>query len=112
MEENHEYEPGLSAIPVHGHTISQQLPKIEGGGTTLVFMADLIPTHVHVPLPWVMGYDMHPVQTLGEKEAFLENAAAGGWHLYLEHDAAEELITVRKNNNKYEVDQKLHLNEL
>lgn len=112
VDENHEYEPGLTAIPVHGHTRSQQLPKISGEERTLVFMADLIPTHVHVPLPWVMGYDMRPAQTLEEKETFLEEAAEEEWLLYLEHDYSEELITVTRENGKYRMEQSLTLNDL
>lgn len=112
VEENHEYEPGLSAIPVNGHTIGQQLPKIEADSKTLVFVADLLPTHNHVPIPWVMGYDMYPVQTLDEKDAFLKKAASGSWYLYLEHDAHEEIIRVKHEDGRFSVSNSLSLNEL
>lgn len=95
------YEEGLSSIIVNGHTIGQQLPKIEAGGQTYVFVADLLPTAVHVPLPWVMGYDMAPVETLKEKQAFLEQAVAESWHLILEHDAQREVIRVGKKDGKF-----------
>ncbi|HKL17971.1 MAG TPA: MBL fold metallo-hydrolase, partial [Halalkalibaculum sp.] len=85
VKEHHQYEEGLSAIPVNGHTISQQLPKVEAQGKTLVFAADLLPTHIHVPLPWVMGYDMRPVQTLDEKDRILNEAAEENWYFFLEH---------------------------
>lgn len=112
VREEHEYEPGLSAIPVNGHTIGQQLPKIEADGKTLVFVADLLPTHVHVPLPWVMGYDMYPVQTLSEKDAFLKTAAKEHWNLFLEHDAHQEMIKVEHENNRFSVSEEMSLNDL
>ncbi|MEX2363068.1 MAG: MBL fold metallo-hydrolase, partial [Balneolaceae bacterium] len=107
-----EYEPGLSAIVVNGHTIGQQLPKIEADGKTLVFVADLMPTHVHLPLPWVMGYDMYPVQTLSEKEMFLKQAAHENWYIYLEHDSEEEIIRIQSDGRKYSVADTLHLEDL
>lgn len=112
VDENHTYEEGLSAIPVSGHTISQQLPKIEAEGKTLVFAADLLPTHVHVPLPWVMGYDMYPVQTLEEKKRILNEAADDGWYFFLEHDAQQEVITVKKEKGKFGTSQKLALKDV
>ncbi|MEX0723750.1 MAG: MBL fold metallo-hydrolase [Gracilimonas sp.] len=112
VKENHQYEEGLTAISVNGHTIGQQLPKIEDNGKTLVFVADLLPTHVHVPLPWVMGYDMYPVQTLNEKDTFLKTAASENWNLYLEHDAHEEIIRVQHKDNRFSVAEKLTLNDI
>lgn len=112
VDDNHEYEAGLSTIMANGHTIGQQLPKIDGDGKTLVFMADLLPTHVHLPLPWVMGYDMYPTQTLLEKEAFMMQAIAGNWFLFLEHDLEKEVITVREENGKVVVDQFLSLSQV
>ncbi len=112
VEDNHEYEPGLGCIVVNGHTIGQQLPKIEADGKTLVFVADLLPTHVHVPLPWVMGYDMYPADTLLEKEQFLEKAVEENWYLYLEHDAHEEIMQLQKEGHKYSVARTLSLDEL
>lgn len=112
VDENHEYETGLSAIPANGHTVGQQLPKIESDGKILVFVADLIPTHVHVPLPWVMGYDMYPVQTLHEKEAFLKSAAEHNWYLYLEHDSQNEIITVKEDGKRISVGEEFNLNDL
>lgn len=112
VDEHHTYEDGLEALPVNGHTIGQQLPKITGGQHTVVFAADLIPTHVHLPLPWVMGYDMYPVTTLDEKQRYLDQAVEDHWHLFLEHDADQEMVTVKKKEGKYAVDEKLTLNDL
>lgn len=112
VDENHQYEEGLEALPVNGHTLGQQLPKITSGDTTVVFAADLIPTHVHLPLPWVMGYDMYPVTTLEEKQRYLDQAVDQNWHLFLEHDADEEMVTVKKENGKYSVNNSLTLSDL
>lgn len=107
-----EFEPGLSTIAVHGHTLGQQLPVIQAEGKTVVFAADLIPTFAHVPLPWVMGYDMNPVQTLEEKESFLKRAADNHWYLFLEHDAEHEVITVDYTEGKYQMKESLLLHEI
>lgn len=112
VEDRHTYEEGLDTLPVNGHTISQQLPKISVGDQTIVFVADLLPTHIHVPLPWIMGYDMRPIDTLNEKEAFMEKAVAQNWFLFLEHDAHEEIITVQKKNGKYVVKDRLSLSDI
>lgn len=112
VDEHHTYEEGLEALPVNGHTLGQQLPKITADEKTLVYMADLIPTHVHLPLPWVMGYDMYPVTTLEEKERYLDQAVSEGWYLFLEHDANEEMITAKKEEGKYKVKDRLTLDDL
>jgi glyoxylase-like metal-dependent hydrolase (beta-lactamase superfamily II) len=112
VDDHHSYEDGFEALPVNGHTLGQQLPKISAEDTTVVFMADLIPTHVHLPLPWVMGYDMYPVTTLEEKEEFLEQAVEKDWFLFMEHDADQEIITATKDNGKYTVAEKLTLQDI
>lgn len=86
---------GFDVIFKDGHTEKQMLPKIEYKGKTIVFMADLLPTAGHIPLPYVMGYDTRPLLTLKEKEAFLNEAADKEFYLFLEHDAHNELITVK-----------------
>ncbi|MDE0536051.1 MULTISPECIES: MBL fold metallo-hydrolase [unclassified Tenacibaculum] len=86
---------GFDVLFKDGHTEKQMLPKIEYQGKTLVFMADLLPTAGHVPLPYVMGYDTRPLLTLKEKEAFLKEAADKEFYLFLEHDAYNEVITVK-----------------
>lgn len=112
IDDNHEFEEGLSTIIVNGHTIGQQLPLIEGDGKKICFVADLLPTHVHVPLPWVMGYDMYPAETLKEKENFLKRAIKEDFHLYLEHDYYKEIIKLSSENGKYSVAETLLLNEV
>jgi glyoxylase-like metal-dependent hydrolase (beta-lactamase superfamily II) len=75
---------------VSGHTDAMMLPQITYKGSTLVFMADLIPTIAHLPIPYVMGYDMFPLTTLGEKKSFLTKALNNGYTLFFEHDAFHE----------------------
>ncbi|MBA6156264.1 MBL fold metallo-hydrolase [Tenacibaculum sp. S7007] len=86
---------GFDVIFKDGHTEKQMLPKIQYQDKTIVFMADLLPTAGHIPLPYVMGYDTRPLLTLKEKEAFLSEAADKEFYLFLEHDADNELITVK-----------------
>ena len=106
------YEPGLEALVMNGHTLGQQLPKISCGDTHLVFVADLLPTAQHVPLVWVMGYDMFPTQTLKEKQAFLEQAAAKQWWLLMEHDRHHECIQVGNIDGRWKVIATSTLNDL
>ena len=110
--DNHTYEEGLHSLPADGHSVGQQLPVVEADGKTVVFTADLIPTHVHIPLPWVMGYDMQPIKTLQEKEAYLTRAARENWHLFLEHDAEKEVITVQDDNGKFSVKEAMKLSQV
>ena len=75
------------------------LPKIEYKGKTIVFAADLIPTVGHLPVPYVMGYDTRPLLSLKEKASFLEEAVENDFLLFMEHDAHNELISL-KNTDK------------
>lgn len=85
---------GFGILFVDGHTDKQMIPHIAYKGRTVVFMADLLPTIGHIPLPYVMGYDTRPLLTLQEKAAFLEAAANGQYVLFLEHDAHNECCTL------------------
>ncbi|GAL89030.1 MBL fold metallo-hydrolase [Jejuia pallidilutea] len=86
---------GFDIFFADGHTDKQMIPMINYKGKTICFMADLLPTAGHLPLPYVMGYDMRPLLTLNEKEKFLNMAADNGFYLFLEHDAYNEIITVK-----------------
>jgi glyoxylase-like metal-dependent hydrolase (beta-lactamase superfamily II) len=112
VEDFHEFEENLSTIPMDGHTIGQQLPVISADERTIVYAADLLPTFAHLPLPWVMGYDMSPVQTLKEKENFLNEAVENNYYLFLEHDASCEVITVTKIDGKFAPGKTLNLSEI
>jgi len=82
--------PGLSVRMVNGHTDAMMLPQLNYKGKTLVFVADLLPSTGHFPTAWVMAYDMFPLTSLQEKRSFLEEAAAGGYVLFFEHDPRVE----------------------
>lgn len=87
---------GFDVLTVSGHTDAQMCPIINYSGKKLVFMADLLPSVGHIPLPYVMGYDTRPLITLSEKEKFLNTAAADEYVLFLEHDHANELCTLQE----------------
>lgn len=88
-------ELGFDIFFADGHTDKQMIPLINYKGKTIAFMADLLPTLGHIPLPFVMGYDTRPLLTLDEKEMFLNMAADNNYYLFLEHDAHNEIITVQ-----------------
>lgn len=79
---------------VSGHTESMMLPQIKYNGRTIVFVADLLPSTAHIPLPYVMAYDTRPLLTLEEKKIFLEEAAAKEYILFFEHDVQNECCTL------------------
>ncbi|MGE5944561.1 MAG: MBL fold metallo-hydrolase, partial [Flavobacteriales bacterium] len=86
---------GFDVFFANGHTDKQMIPIIQYKDKTIAFMADLLPTVGHLPLPFVMGYDTRPLLTLTEKEKFLNIAANNNYYLFLEHDANNEIITVK-----------------
>lgn len=86
---------GFDIFFADGHTEKQMIPLIQYQGKTIAFMADLLPTAGHLPLPYVMGYDTRPLLTLDEKEKFLNLAADQNFYLFLEHDAHNQIITVQ-----------------
>ena len=88
--------PGISVIPVGGHTEAQQLVKISDGDSTLVYVADLIPTTHHVKPAWTMAYDIEPLVSIDEKMQFLEQAVENEWDLFFEHDPEVEVASVEK----------------
>ncbi len=88
--------PNIDVIFVDGHTESQMLPRIKYKGKTIVFVADLMPAVAHIPLPYVIGYDTRPLQTLKEKEQFLELAVDNDYILFFEHDYQNECCTLKR----------------
>jgi glyoxylase-like metal-dependent hydrolase (beta-lactamase superfamily II) len=82
-----EIVPGISVRRTPGHTPNHQSVVIDGGTEIACFLADLVPTTVHVPLPWIMGYDVEPLVTLESKRKLLTRAEADRWLLVFEHDA-------------------------
>ncbi len=103
---------GVEIITVDGHTDKMMLPKISYKGKTIVFMADLLPSVGHIPLPYVMGYDTRPLITLKEKAAFLNQAADEEYILFFEHDSINECCTVKHTEKGVRLDQTFALAEI
>jgi glyoxylase-like metal-dependent hydrolase (beta-lactamase superfamily II) len=111
-QENLEWQPNINISFAYGHTDSMMLPKISYKGRTIVYMADLLPSVGHLPLPYVMAYDMFPLKTLTEKQAFLEEAVAKDYILYLEHDPINECCTLQKTEKGIRVAETFKLSDI
>jgi glyoxylase-like metal-dependent hydrolase (beta-lactamase superfamily II) len=92
-----ELVPGVTAVVTAGHTRCHQSVKIESEGQAAFFLGDLIPTVSHLPLPYIMGYDLFPIQTLETKRWVLDRAFEERWLLLFEHDPAVQAGYVRKD---------------
>lgn len=98
IEINHQtaFLPDFDVRFTFGHTDAMMLPQLKYKGHTIIYAADLLPSTGHIPLPYVMAYDMFPMKTLEEKKEILEEAAANDYIFYLEHDAVNECCTVQQ----------------
>lgn len=105
-------EVGFDIFLANGHTDKQMIPMIKYEGKTICFMADLLPTAGHLPLPYVMGYDTRPLLTLDEKEQFLNMAANNNFYLFLEHDAHNEIITVKHTEKGVRLNETFTCNDI
>lgn len=97
---------------VDGHTESMMIPHIQYKDKTLVFMADLLPSVGHIPLPYVMGYDTRPLLTLSEKEKFLNAAVKNEFVLFLEHDFVNECCTLQPTEKGVRLKETFNFSEL
>ena len=95
-----------------GHTDAMMLPQITYKDKTIVYMADLLPSVGHIPLPYVMAYDMFPLQTLKEKKAFLAEAASNNYILYLEHDPINECCMLQQTEKGVRLAETFRLDEI
>ncbi len=109
VEGEGELFPGIDLILCHGHTAAQQLPKISDGTTTVLFSCDLFPTMHHVAYPYVMAYDLRPLETIEEKKKILPRAFEEQWILLLEHDPDVEAIRVKPSEKGFIVSEKLRI---
>lgn len=107
-----ESELGFGIFFADGHTEKMMIPQIKYNGKTICFMADLLPTAGHIPLPYVMGYDTRPLLTLPEKAKFLTEAANNNYYLVLEHDAHNEIITVENTEKGVRLKDIFSCNEI
>ncbi|HKI78131.1 MAG TPA: MBL fold metallo-hydrolase [Ignavibacteriaceae bacterium] len=101
-----QFDDEIEFMIVNGHTFSQQLLKISDASNTILYCCDLFPTTSHVPLPYVMGYDLQPIVTVDEKKKILPQAVEENWKLFFEHDPETALATVAKTEKGFKVNEK------
>jgi glyoxylase-like metal-dependent hydrolase (beta-lactamase superfamily II) len=104
--------PGVTVEPVNGHTEAQQIVTVADGDTTLVYVADLLPTTHHLAPAWTMAYDVRPLVTIEEKRDFLERAADAEWNLFFEHDPNVAVANVERTDRGFQVVRARTLREL
>ena len=104
VDDDVEVAPGVRLRRTGGHTRGHQIIVLESGGRTAVFVADLIPTTAHVPLPWIMGYDLFPMETLEFKRAFVREAVDREYLLFFEHDPDIAAGWLRERNGRLTVE--------
>ena len=105
-------ELGFDIFYADGHTEKQMIPIISYKGQKIAFAADLIPTAGHVPLPYVMGYDIRPLTTLKEKDFFLNYAVDNNILLCLEHDSVNEILSLKKTDKGVRINNLLKCNDV
>ncbi len=102
------FDDGIELIEVNGHTFGMQLVKISDTSNTILFCADLFPTSSHIPLPYVMGYDLQPLVTVEEKKQILPKAVEENWKLFFEHDPMYAFAMVEKTDSGFRVKEKFN----
>ena len=105
-------ELGFSILFIDGHTEKQMIPHIQYKGKTIVFMADLMPTAGHIPLAYVTGYDTRPLLSMNEKAKFLQKAVEKKFVLFFEHDAHNELCTLKNTEKGARLNELFSFNDL
>lgn len=104
VEDDVEIRPGLRLECTGGHTGHHQMVRLESEGCTALYVADLMPTTAHVDEPWIMGYDLYPVDTLVAKKRVLAEAIAGGYVIFFEHDPATAAGVIRLDGRRKRVE--------
>ena len=104
LEGEHMVTPGVELIRVPGHTEHMQCVRITSGGKTAFFFADLVPTTAHLPIPWIMGYDLFPMTTLENKKRWIPEAIREGWIALFAHDPVVRAAYLRSRDGNWEAD--------
>ena len=104
LEGDRAIAPGVELIRVPGHTANMQCVKLTGGGKAAFFFADLVPTAAHLPLPWIMGYDLYPMTTLENKKKWIPEVIQEGWIALFGHDAKTPAGHVRDRDGNWELE--------
>jgi glyoxylase-like metal-dependent hydrolase (beta-lactamase superfamily II) len=112
VEKEGKIYPGFRLAFYNGHTEGQMIPHIDYNGKTIVFMADLLPSTAHVPMPYVMAYDTRPLVTLQDKEKFFAEAIEKEYILFLEHDLYNECCTLKETEKGPRVNETFSLSEI
>jgi glyoxylase-like metal-dependent hydrolase (beta-lactamase superfamily II) len=107
-----EFPPNIMIRQVFGHTEAMMLPQVTNKGKNILFMADLLPSAGHIPLPYVMGYDMFPATTLMEKENFLTEALQNDYVLFFEHDPTIECCNLQMTEKGIRMKESFKLSEI
>ncbi len=105
----HHYDEFITLLPVNGHTSHMQLIKVSDGDNTLLYLADLIPTAGHIPVPFIMGYDLFPLTTLEEKKKYLGLCAEKVWTVMFEHDPYNECARLIFDGKSYAAAERFSL---
>jgi glyoxylase-like metal-dependent hydrolase (beta-lactamase superfamily II) len=111
IEKNTRLSPDLEIRIFNGHTTGQLIPFIRTEYSTIVFVADLIPSTAHIPLPYIMSYDISPMETLKEKESFLEEAQKNNYVLFFQHDLCNECCTLEQTPRGVRAKETFNLHE-
>jgi glyoxylase-like metal-dependent hydrolase (beta-lactamase superfamily II) len=104
LENNSEIIPGVELVRLPGHTANMFGVKLSGGGKTAFLFGDLVPTTAHLPLPWIMGYDLYPVTTLENKRRWIPEVVREGWLALFAHDDRVPAAYVRERNGQWETE--------
>jgi glyoxylase-like metal-dependent hydrolase (beta-lactamase superfamily II) len=111
-KDGQEFQAGVKVRFAFGHTDAMMLPQIQYKGHTIVYMADLLPSTGHIPMPYLMAYDMFPLKTLQEKKLFFDEAVENEYILYLEHDVATECCTLTQTEKGVRLKNTFRLSEI
>ena len=104
LEGDREIVPGVELIRVPGHNADMQCVRLSGGGKTAFCFVDLIPTTAHIPFPWIMGYDLYPMQTLENKKKWIPEVARTGALAIFTHDAHVPAAFLHQRDDSFEVE--------
>lgn len=112
VENNYQFSNDIKIRFVSGHTESMMLPQISYKGRQIVFMADLLPSVGHLPIPYIMAYDTRPLNSVEEKKDFLQEAERNNYLLFFEHDAVNECCTLKQTEKGIRMKESFRLADL
>jgi glyoxylase-like metal-dependent hydrolase (beta-lactamase superfamily II) len=104
LEGDAQVAPGIELIRVPGHNADMQCVRLSGGGKSAFCFVDLVPTTAHIPFPWIMGYDLYPMQTLANKKKWIPEIAASGALVIFAHDFNVPAAYLRESGNQFEIE--------